>query len=371
KRALIEEAAGVLKYRMRRLEAERKMDRTRQNLLRVSDVIREVQRQLNSMKRSAAKARRYRLFRDELASLDLRLRYEDFTAIQQDLTVREAELARKKGEIQDLAGRLSVLESNEEALRSDLVSGESSITDCFEAVRKAEGEIARIEGEISIGEAALGSLTERIQRLEEDEAALARQTESDRTQLQQLELELAAIEDEHEKFAARLEEAQERFRLAEARLTEARADLENERNQLFAIGSDRNRIEMQLDSSRRSREGLARRRSDSTRRLSETEGRIEVFEKDKLLKEEEYQKTDNDARTTAAALTELREFITLTRLSITELETALAALSEAQAEARGLRKTLIALEEQMEGLPEGVRHVMRGYAETGQAGVLG
>ena len=371
KRALIEEAAGVLKYRMRRLEAERKMERTRQNLLRVSDVIREIQRQLNSMKRSAAKARRYRLFRDELSLLDLRLRFEDFNVLEIGLAEKMKELDGKKEKLDDLQSQLSVLESKEEAIRSELVTGEGRITEGFEAVRTAEAEIARIEGEVSIGEAAVRSLTERLGRLKEDEADLAKQTEFDRTELQQLELELAAIEDEHEKFDAQLQNAQEMFIAAEAKLAMARGELETARGELFTLGNDRNRLEMEIDSSRRARESLERRSADSAQRSSDIQDRIEAFEKEKLLKEEEYRKTGDDARTTASELTALRESIGGSKISISEAESTLAALSEKQAEIRGLQKTLVALEEQMEGLPEGVRHVMRNYAETGQAGVLG
>jgi chromosome segregation protein len=347
------------------------MERTRQNLLRVSDVIREIQRQLNSMKRSAAKARRYRLFRDELSLLDLRLRFEDFNVLEIGLAEKVKELDGKKEKLDDLQSQLSVLESKEEAIRSELVTGEGRITEGFEAVRTAEAEIARIEGEVSIGEAAVRSLTERLGRLKEDEADLAKQTEFDRTELQQLELELAAIEDEHEKFDAQLQNAQEMFTAAEGKLALARGELETARSELFTLGNDRNRLEMEIDSSRRTRESLKRRSADSAQRSSDIQDRIEAFEKEKLLKEEEYRKTGDDARTTASELTALRENIGGSKISISEAESTLAALSEKQAEIRGLQKTLVALEEQMEGLPEGVRHVMRNYAETGQAGVLG
>jgi chromosome segregation protein len=371
KRALIEEAAGVLKYRMRRLEAERKMERTNQNLLRVSDVIREVQRQLNSMKRSAAKARRYRLFRDELTSLDLRIRFEDFTAIQLGLSELEGDLENKKTVLNDLQAQLSIMESREETVRSELVTGEARITEGFESVRTAEAEIARLEGEISIGEAAVNSLKERLERLCVDESELAKQTESDRTQLEQLELELAAIEGEHERFAAELKSAEEAFNASESRLGAARGELETVRGELFTIGNERNRLEMEIDSSRRSRESLARRRADSARRLSDIETRIEEFEKDRLARENECRKIGDDAASTASELTSLREGLRGTKVSISETESDLSALSEKQAQTRGLLKTLTALEERMEGLPDGVRHVMRDYAETGQAGVLG
>ncbi len=371
KRALIEEAAGVLKYRMRRLEAERKMDRTRQNLLRVSDVIREVQRQLNSMKRSAAKARRYRLFRDELSSLDLRVRYEDFKTVQMDLTGQEEELDRKRAEISELEGQLSTLESREETLRVDLVNGEGLITEGFESVSLSEAEISRLEGEISIDEAAVRSLSERLERLKEDELELVKQTESDMTELQQLELELAAIDDEHEKYLTQLEEAQEKFVAAESKLTLERSELEAARKELFTIGNDRNRCQMEIDSSQRSRENLGRRRADSTQRLADIDAKIQVFEKDRDLGQEKCRKAEEDSLTAAAEVRVLRDSLRDSRVQISDSESALASLSERQAEVRGLLKTLVALEEQMEGLPEGVRHVMRDYVETGHSGVLG
>ncbi|MGD8353654.1 MAG: chromosome segregation protein SMC, partial [Pseudomonadota bacterium] len=371
KRALIEEAAGVLKYRMRRLEAERKMERTKQNLLRVSDVIREVQRQLNSMKRSAAKARRYRLFRDELSGLDLRLRYEDYTSIQHALGENEEELEKKRAGLADLQNQLSIQESKEEAIRSELVAGESRITEGFEAVRETEARIARVEGEISISEAAVTSLKERLERLSEDDAELAKQTENDQAELRQLELELATIEDEHEKFAAQQAEAEERYTAAQAQLDSARGELDKARGELFSVGSDRNRLEMEIDANSRSRESLSRKRGDSSRRLSDIEVRIAEFERDRTKREEECRGAGEEAGATALELDTVREHMKVLKTSILEADSSLSALSEKQAEIRGLLKTLVALEEQMEGLPEGVRHVMKGYAEAGQGGVLG
>ena len=146
KRALIEEAAGVLKYRMRRLEAERKMERTKQNLLRVSDIIREVKRQLDSLKRSAAKARRYRRLRDELDQLVLHLRYVEFSQIKEQLEKLETELNSKRSLLELKEAELGSLEAREEKLRLELASGEEQITDSFEKVRAIEAEIARLEG---------------------------------------------------------------------------------------------------------------------------------------------------------------------------------------------------------------------------------
>jgi chromosome segregation protein len=71
RRMLIEEAAGITKYKARKKQAELKMDQTRQNLLRVGDIVSEIQRNLASLKRQAAKAERYVAYKGELEDLVL------------------------------------------------------------------------------------------------------------------------------------------------------------------------------------------------------------------------------------------------------------------------------------------------------------
>src|SRR6187402_2986991 len=71
RRLFIEEAAGITKYKKHRRDAERKMDQTRQNLLRVSDIIAEIDRTRSSLKRQAAKAERFIVYREELEELML------------------------------------------------------------------------------------------------------------------------------------------------------------------------------------------------------------------------------------------------------------------------------------------------------------
>src|SRR5580693_2570775 len=71
RRLLIEEAAGITKFKSRKKQAERKMELTQQNLLRVGDIVAEIERGLASLKRQAAKAERYVAYRGELEDLQL------------------------------------------------------------------------------------------------------------------------------------------------------------------------------------------------------------------------------------------------------------------------------------------------------------
>ena len=70
RRALIEEAAGITKYKARRRQTFLKLEAAQQNLLRVNDIVHEVEKQLESLKRQAGKARRYRVLRDEMQGIE-------------------------------------------------------------------------------------------------------------------------------------------------------------------------------------------------------------------------------------------------------------------------------------------------------------
>ena len=71
RRGLIEEAAGITKYKVKKKAAERRMESTRANLLRVSDVLGEMDKQLGSLRRQAQKAERYKKYREEMRDLEL------------------------------------------------------------------------------------------------------------------------------------------------------------------------------------------------------------------------------------------------------------------------------------------------------------
>src|SRR5690349_3762910 len=71
RRLLIEEAAGITKFKSKKKQAEKKMELTQQNLLRVGDIVAEIERNLGSLKRQAAKAERYIAYRNELEDLQL------------------------------------------------------------------------------------------------------------------------------------------------------------------------------------------------------------------------------------------------------------------------------------------------------------
>ncbi len=127
RRALIEEAAGTSKYKSRKLVAERKLERTQQNLLRVSDIVREIERQIRSMELQAKKAERFRALRAELKEKELTSSALQSHSLNEEISRCETQLAQVEGRIAECMSSLHAKEAETEAMRLSLMEADREI----------------------------------------------------------------------------------------------------------------------------------------------------------------------------------------------------------------------------------------------------
>ena len=170
RRVLIEEAAGIMKYKTKKRAALNKLEATEQNLLRIRDVVAEVERQRNSLKRQANKAERYRELDRRATELKLYLKFREHATLWEEL---RAILARLEPLQQDLTGvraGIAASEADLETRRLKDLEQERTLSDAQEALYALRGQIDRDEAE-------LRNLTQQIEaagaRRAENEAALA------------------------------------------------------------------------------------------------------------------------------------------------------------------------------------------------------
>jgi chromosome segregation protein len=145
RRSLFEEAAGVAKYRQQKKTAERRLEATTEDLLRLQDIVAEVEKKLRSLKRQATKARVHERFIQELKDLDLKLAAWDSQRLVEDekrLSLEIENMQQRRAEL------LSKLDGQEE-----LISG---ARECLE----------RNEEEISLIQEQIGTVSEDIQKIE-------------------------------------------------------------------------------------------------------------------------------------------------------------------------------------------------------------
>ena len=219
-RMIIEEAAGVAKFRVRRKEAERKMESSRQNLARVKDILEEVRRQIGSLERQVRKAERYKAFRAELKDLDLRVASRRHRAMTLACDSAREALGRIEHELLAVRSDLARMEAGREEARVTLAERERLLSDLREEHGRRKEEAARREAEWD----GLRGQAEQIRRMAGEAGA----------EIASLETEIAALD-------ARIAEAEgEAARRGEG-LSSARARWEEE-NALLAAAREEHRL---------------------------------------------------------------------------------------------------------------------------------
>jgi chromosome segregation protein len=137
RRAIFEEAAGISRFKAKKIEAERRLGRVQQNLVRLGDIVDEVATRLQSLKTQASKAERYRQASEQLRDLRTRLAWHDWTILSDELEAAEAELT---------AAEVALQEQNQR--RDDLALArqeiEARLQDIADKARAAEQQRADI-----------------------------------------------------------------------------------------------------------------------------------------------------------------------------------------------------------------------------------
>lgn len=271
RRMVFEEAAGITKYKREKKEALRKLEYTEANLLRVSDVLAEQDRRMNSLKRQVAKARRYQALASDVRILDTNLGHKRYVEIN--------------AELGELRTSIRGLEVRETEIEQQLPSREEAVSEARAAARAFEGELADLRQQLNEHRNALASAQGRIAFNEERKAELEiriRQNHEDieltKEKLSQQEFEFLSANEALESLTRRiieqeiqLAEHEERSRMSkgeresiENTLREARG--ESNRTQTL-VASHQARIEAALAQLEGTRE-RARQLAEEEQRLS-------------------------------------------------------------------------------------------------------
>lgn len=162
RRLFIEEAAGITKYKQRKRQAERKMELTRQNLLRVSDIVGEIDRTRASLKRQVAKAERYIAYRAELEDLFLHDASHKFLELFVVERVEQSAFDVGRAEVEGVRGQLRDGEGQLELARHEAQRIEHRAEDASKAAFEADNEVSSLSAEIERSRDRLRHLDERL-----------------------------------------------------------------------------------------------------------------------------------------------------------------------------------------------------------------
>jgi chromosome segregation protein len=246
RRNIIEEAAGITKFKTKKRLAEARLEESKLNLNRVNDIFEEVTRQMNSLKRQASKAERYGRLRDEMRANLRVVLASKFTVMDRESATLDSDVLRLGEEIRELTERVqeSEAEHSERTQRGyaietearqnrDRLSQIAMETDRSNArIRTNEERSAELFARMTSSEAELAQANLRLQSLDEERAEHLRVLDSAAADLAAAQHELAQSQQEAANAAAELAALEEQQESCRTAILDAVGRGSNLRNQL-------------------------------------------------------------------------------------------------------------------------------------------
>ncbi len=371
RRVIFDEAAGISRYKSQKEEALSKLARTEESLTRLADIIAEVRRQANSLKRQASKAERYKKLSAELVLLEKELLARQFRSLTQEKSAVEERCTALTQLVERLRERIATLEEQQDvaqqqrdSIHEECERAQSESYAVSHQLTELQGRINLLEQRIADAQKRRDSLAHeleelrrRLQELEQELAQLRQQKDTQQNICAELEAEYRARKAEHEALKAQCDAAGTEVAQLRQRMTDLqarRSQLDSERQVAHAmeqkLRAELEHCEAELGALSQQIEALAIERDERQSAYEEAQQLLDALRSDQAAKQREVEACEKELET---------------------LRRELATLQREEQVCRSRHDALVELQENFEGYYGGVREVML-RAKAGELrGVIG
>ena len=358
RRIIFEEAAGISRFKAKKIEAMRRLERVDQNLLRLSDIVDEVENRLRAVRLQAAKARKYKEYSDRLQSLRTQVGLADWRRLTARLNELETELRTSRDEN---AACLAQIESHE----AQGLALEVQIAEADAAMRSSEGRIAQNRERIAARESSIDHLRRACRELEEETARYRRQLASMSVrsgdveqQLHEIAENLRSADAEYREVARRLAEEERALTRLTAQVDELRAENEQHRaahleqmRRASTLGNQISALESNVTATLAARAG-------GDKRLEELRTAHDALDAEFRQASSAVDALQQSCAICHAELQQVESQLADDRRQATLLRRQLATLRERHSGATQRAAVIEELEKRLEGLSAGVKQVL-------------
>ncbi len=319
---MFDDVAGILKYQERKEQTQRRLAATEQDLLRLEDIILEMQRGLRSLRRQVRQARLYNELRAEYKELMLFTMAKDYRVVQQEIKDIQSQIDAKDGERQTVLHSIKQLETEREELKKAIEAAENTrassiaqITEVTEAIETLQARIGEKEEEIKnrtiLSERILASIKEkqetvnndrrRVAELEDERKEFLIRLDGLRSELQSMKTtreakdqEYFSLENEIKKNIESTSDAARQIVVTQSELAKLKYDRENKENLLSQMGVELTTLNMQVEQEKRSKSALEQELQEIVEQQNELDRHLQEIHAKADDLEKEMRKVDDE-----------------------------------------------------------------------------
>ena len=358
RRAIFEEAAGISRFKAKKIECQRRLDRVEQNLVRLSDIVEEVSGRLRTLKSQATKAQRYREYTDRLKQLRTNVGLADWrqlTSQIESLTAEMTEIDRRKAELQSelssAEARVAQLDKQHQELSEQMVA-------CDEKLANLRAENVRQESNASHLRSRVNDAEEEAARYRIELNTVTAKADIAETQLQETKQELEQAKRQYAQVAERHREQESAFESVSKELDGLRSAAEKRRRELAAEERKGAGLENQLGSLKSELASALTQIERSQSKISEIKSlqsnvgsQLSELEKKKSEIEKTQEKSQQDQDQLENQIKQDRESVEAAQHELSELQAKQQAAQERE-------DILDELEKRLDGIGAGVKDLL-------------
>ncbi len=272
RRFLIEEVAGVMKYKVRKQEAVSKLEASKSNLQRLQDIIAEVKRQINTIDRHARKAEKYKKLFEEIKDLEVRTAKRDLKAFQDEITNLISSEETLKLNDAEVSVNVHSMEALIEEKKRLCIENERSLAEIRNRLYSLEKEAMEDEGKIALLKSDCENLRERNGHLLRRSNDLTIEKETILESIKEIENIAVEMARDISRLEAILEERKEIFYEAESGISEIEKELEHERRNLYSRAEELSSIKNEISHLSLNIENITRKTDRSSQEITSVQG---------------------------------------------------------------------------------------------------
>jgi chromosome segregation protein len=364
RRIIFEEAAGISQFKAKKTIAMRRLERVEQNLLRLSDIVDEVESRLRSVRSQAGKARRYRECAERLQHLRTQIGLVDWQKLTRQIAAREAQLAELRRRVEERSALVEQADRQQQELDSSLEAGIRALREMEAAAASTREQIAALQATIENYLIRQGELQQESNQIQQQLAAMSsRATGVDDEfqdageRIQRAEAELAAANADRLAHVQLAEQSQRELDEAKAKLDEMEIQRTGATHRASLLDEQLTSFQLQLEADRAAQEEL---RDQSSKLAREQEllrpalNQCEQAEAALKLQAQSHQ----------AALATAEKRLAQVRSELARVDRQHRALEANATRVRERIAVLSELEHRLEGLDGGVQQLLRMSQES-------
>lgn len=352
RRAVFEEAAGIMRYKTRKREATRKLEETTQNLLRIGDIIGELEGQVGQLEDQARRAELYQEYHGEMEKLEVGLLGASIRAVREKISLQHDKNQALRDTVAQVSESVLKLEQELEQIQAARAALEAEASEVSAELLQVSTQLERVQGKVGMTE-------EMIARALEDEGSLGGEIRYLEDKLKTIGFERQRIEKKVESLAEAIRQAQEQLRSREEAqalaagtasrdeqlLEERKAEaidllkrISEKRNLATAGQKTQEEGQKRLERLEAERQRALRSERESRELIARSEARIDALERERLASEARLAKDRIRREELERQMGQASETLNRVRAELQSAASRLGLLEEMRREHEGYQK---------------------------------